>query len=124
PAAHAGLCAGRGAAVSGAGGIRDLRRCAARARPRRSEWPRPGARRTAGRLIAGAGMKAMLLAAGRGERMRPLTDSCPKPLLSVAGRPLVVWHLERLAAAGFTDVVINLSWLGEQIAERLGDGSR
>src|SRR5690606_1681481 len=69
-------------------------------------------------------MKAMLLAAGRGERMRPLTDSCPKPLLSVAGRPLIVWHLERLAAAGFTDVVINLSWLGEQIAERLGDGSR
>lgn len=69
-------------------------------------------------------MKAMLLAAGRGERMRPLTDTCPKPLLPVAGKPLVAWHLERLAAAGFTEVVINLSWLGEQIAAALGDGSR
>ena len=69
-------------------------------------------------------MKAMLLAAGRGERMRPLTDTCPKPLLPVAGKPLVAWHLERLAAAGFTEVVINLSWLGEQIAATLGDGAR
>jgi MurNAc alpha-1-phosphate uridylyltransferase len=69
-------------------------------------------------------MKVMLLAAGRGERMRPLTDACPKPLLPVAGKPLVVWHLERLAAAGFTEVVINLSWRGEQIAAALGDGSR
>jgi MurNAc alpha-1-phosphate uridylyltransferase len=69
-------------------------------------------------------MKVMLLAAGRGERMRPLTDTCPKPLLPVAGRPLVAWHLERLAAAGFTDIVVNLSWLGEQIAAALGDGSR
>jgi MurNAc alpha-1-phosphate uridylyltransferase len=69
-------------------------------------------------------MKAMLLAAGRGERMRPLTDACPKPLLPVAGKPLVQWHLERLAAAGFTEVVINLSWLGEQIAAALGDGAR
>jgi MurNAc alpha-1-phosphate uridylyltransferase len=69
-------------------------------------------------------MKAMLLAAGRGERMRPLTDRCPKPLLPVAGKPLIVWHLQRLAAAGFTEVVINLSWLGEQIADALGDGSR
>jgi MurNAc alpha-1-phosphate uridylyltransferase len=69
-------------------------------------------------------MKVMLLAAGRGERMRPLTDSCPKPLLSVAGKPLIIWQLERLAAAGFTEVVINLSWLGEQIAAVLGDGSR
>lgn len=68
-------------------------------------------------------MKAMLLAAGRGERMRPLTDSTPKPLLPVAGRPLIVWHLERLARAGITEVVINLSWLGEQIAAALGDGS-
>lgn len=65
----------------------------------------------------------MLLAAGRGERMRPLTDATPKPLLSVAGRPLVTWHLSRLAAAGILDVVINLSWLGEQIASALGDGS-
>lgn len=68
-------------------------------------------------------MKAMLLAAGRGERMRPLTDVTPKPLLSVAGRPLIAWHLARLAAAGIVDVVINLSWLGEQIAAALGDGS-
>jgi MurNAc alpha-1-phosphate uridylyltransferase len=69
-------------------------------------------------------MKVMLLAAGRGERMRPLTDACPKPLLKVAGKPLILWHIERLAAAGFTEVVINLSWLGEQIAAALGDGSR
>ncbi len=69
-------------------------------------------------------MKTMLLAAGRGERMRPLTDHCPKPLLKVAGKPLIVWHLERLAATGFTEIVINLSWLGEQIATALGDGSR
>lgn len=68
-------------------------------------------------------MKAMLLAAGRGERMRPLTDSTPKPLLPVAGRPLIDWHLSRLAGAGVRDVVINLSWLGEQIASALGDGA-
>jgi MurNAc alpha-1-phosphate uridylyltransferase len=68
-------------------------------------------------------VKTMLLAAGRGERMRPLTDQCPKPLLPVGGRPLIVWQLERLAAAGFTEVVINLSWLGEQIAAALGDGA-
>lgn len=69
-------------------------------------------------------MKVMLLAAGRGERMRPLTDACPKPLLPVAGKPLIAWQLERLAAAGFQDVVINLSWLGEQIESALGDGVR
>lgn len=68
-------------------------------------------------------MKAMLLAAGRGERMRPLTDVTPKPLLPVAGRPLVAWHLSRLAAAGIRDVVMNLSWLGEQIESALGDGA-
>ena len=69
-------------------------------------------------------MKAMLLAAGRGERMRPLTDARPKPLLEVSGRPLIEWHLERLAAAGFSEVVINLSWLGEQIPAALGQGER
>jgi MurNAc alpha-1-phosphate uridylyltransferase len=69
-------------------------------------------------------MKAMLLAAGRGERMRPLTDTCPKPLLQVAGKPLIAWHLERLAKAGIRDVVINLSWLGEMIADATGDGSQ
>jgi MurNAc alpha-1-phosphate uridylyltransferase len=68
-------------------------------------------------------MKAMLLAAGRGERMRPLTDVTPKPLLPVAGKPLVAWHLQKLASAGVSDVVINLSWLGEQIAAALGDGA-
>lgn len=68
-------------------------------------------------------MKVMLLAAGRGERMRPLTDACPKPLLPVADRPLIAWHLQRLAAAGLTQIVINLSWLGEQLAAALGDGA-
>lgn len=67
-------------------------------------------------------MRAMILAAGRGERMRPLTDACPKPLLPVAGKPLIVWHLERLAAAGFRHVVINHAHLGEHIEALLGDG--
>ena len=69
-------------------------------------------------------MRVMILAAGRGERMRPLTDATPKPLLALAGKPLIVWHLERLAAAGLRDVVINHAWLGEQIEAVLGDGSR
>jgi MurNAc alpha-1-phosphate uridylyltransferase len=69
-------------------------------------------------------MRVMILAAGRGERMRPLTDATPKPLLALAGKPLIVWHLERLAAAGLRDVVINHAWLGEQIEALLGDGSR
>lgn len=56
-------------------------------------------------------MKAMLLAAGRGERLRPITDSLPKPLVPVAGKPLIAWHLAALARAGIRDVVINLSWL-------------
>lgn len=68
-------------------------------------------------------MKAMILAAGRGERMRPLSDTTPKPLLTVAGKPLIVHHLERLAAAGIQDVVINLAYKGEQIEAALGDGS-
>ena len=69
-------------------------------------------------------MKAFILAAGRGERMRPLTDSTPKPLLMAGGKPLIVWHLERLAAAGFREVVINHAHLGERIEAALGDGSR
>ena len=69
-------------------------------------------------------MHAMILAAGRGERMRPLTDTRPKPLLAVGGKPLVQWHLERLAAAGFKEVVVNVSWLGQQIVDALGDGRR
>jgi len=68
--------------------------------------------------------KAMVLAAGRGERMRPITDTCPKPLVQVAGRALIEYHLEGLARAGIRDVVINLSWLGEQIREHLGQGER
>ncbi len=66
----------------------------------------------------------MILAAGRGERMRPLTDRCPKPLLRVGGRPLIVWHLEALARAGLREVVINHAHLGAQIEAALGDGSR
>jgi MurNAc alpha-1-phosphate uridylyltransferase len=68
-------------------------------------------------------MKAMILAAGRGERLRPLTDTTPKPLLEVRGKPLIVHHLEALARAGFDEIIINLSWLGEQIRSRLGDGA-
>lgn len=67
-------------------------------------------------------MKAMILAAGRGERMRPLTDTCPKPLLAVGGKPLIVWHIERLARAGVTDIVINHAHLGAQIEHALGQG--
>ncbi|MFN6962111.1 MAG: NDP-sugar synthase, partial [Rhodocyclaceae bacterium] len=64
----------------------------------------------------------MILAAGRGERMRPLTDRMPKPLLPVAGKPLIVWHLERLARAGFHELVINHAHLGSEIEALLGDG--
>ena len=69
-------------------------------------------------------MKAMLLAAGRGERLRPITDDIPKALVEAGGKPLIGWHLERLARAGFREVVINVSHLGERIVERLGDGGR
>ena len=69
-------------------------------------------------------MKAIILAAGRGERMRPLTDRIPKPLVPVAGKPLIAYHLEALARAGVRDIVINLSHLGAQIPAALGDGSR
>ena len=69
-------------------------------------------------------MKAIILAAGRGERMRPLTDTCPKPLLSVRGRPLIEWHLEGLARGGVREVVINTAWLEAQIVATLGDGAR
>ncbi len=68
-------------------------------------------------------MKAMIFAAGRGNRMRPLTDSCPKPLLEVRGRPLIVWHILNLVRAGIIEIVINHAYLGEQIEQRLGDGS-
>jgi len=69
-------------------------------------------------------MKAMILAAGRGERMRPLTDTCPKPLLKVRGRPLIVWHILNLVRAGITEIVINHAHLGHMLEEALGDGSQ
>ena len=69
-------------------------------------------------------MKAFILAAGRGERMRPLTDHTPKPLLPAGGKPLIVWHLERLAAAGFKEIVVNHAHLGSQIEAALGDGAQ
>jgi MurNAc alpha-1-phosphate uridylyltransferase len=69
-------------------------------------------------------MKAIVLAAGRGQRMRPLSDATPKPLLVVQGKPLIVWHLEALARGGVREVVVNTAWLEEQIVASLGDGSR
>ena len=69
-------------------------------------------------------MKALIFAAGLGERMRPLTDTTPKPLLEVAGKRLIEWHLEKLAACGIEDVVINTSWLATQFPQVLGDGAR
>jgi MurNAc alpha-1-phosphate uridylyltransferase len=67
---------------------------------------------------------AMILAAGRGERMRPLTDTTPKPLLVAGGKPLIVWQIEALARAGFRDIVINAAWLGDVLIGALGDGER
>ena len=69
-------------------------------------------------------MKAMILAAGRGERMRPLTDHTPKPLLKVAGKALIEYHIEGLVRAGFADIIINHAWLGEQFEQVLGSGER
>jgi len=68
--------------------------------------------------------KAMILAAGHGTRMRPLTDHTPKPLLKVGGKHLIIWHIEKLKKAGFTDIIINIAWLGDQIPQALGDGSQ
>jgi MurNAc alpha-1-phosphate uridylyltransferase len=69
-------------------------------------------------------MRAMILAAGRGQRMRPLTDTTPKPLLPVGGRPLIDWHLSALSRSGVEQVVVNVAWLGRQIVDYLGDGRR
>jgi N-acetyl-alpha-D-muramate 1-phosphate uridylyltransferase len=69
-------------------------------------------------------MKAMILAAGRGKRMRPLTDNCPKPLLRVNGIPLIEYHINNLVAAGIQDIVINHAWLGQQLVEHLGCGKQ
>ncbi|MFO1270908.1 MAG: nucleotidyltransferase family protein [Rubrivivax sp.] len=68
--------------------------------------------------------RALILAAGRGERMRPLSDRCPKPLLPLRGKPLIEWHLEALARAGVREVVVNTAWLEEQFPAALGDGAR
>lgn len=68
--------------------------------------------------------KAMILAAGKGERMRPLTDTTPKPLLEVGGKPLIVWHIEKLAKAGFDEIVINIAHLGDMIPKALVNGSK
>lgn len=75
-------------------------------------------------MSGGRPPRALVLAAGRGERMRPLSDATPKPLLAVRGRPLIEWHLIALAAAGVREVVINTAWLEERIVAALGDGSR
>lgn len=69
-------------------------------------------------------MRAMILAAGRGERMRPLTDTAPKPLLAAGGKPLIQYHIESLTAAGVREIVINLAWQGAMLRDALGDGSR
>ncbi|AVH48422.1 N-acetylmuramate alpha-1-phosphate uridylyltransferase MurU [Acinetobacter sp. SWBY1] len=69
-------------------------------------------------------MKAMILAAGMGNRMRPLTLHTPKPLLEVGGKPLIVWHIEKLQKIGVQEIVINTAWLGEKLAYALGDGSQ
>jgi MurNAc alpha-1-phosphate uridylyltransferase len=74
--------------------------------------------------MAPANLTALILAAGRGERMRPLTDRTPKPLLHVHGKPLIEWHLEALARAGVREVVINTAWLEEQFPAALGHGER
>ncbi|RLV58430.1 nucleotidyltransferase family protein [Parashewanella curva] len=69
-------------------------------------------------------MKAMILAAGRGQRLRPLTNTLPKPLVPVNGKPLIVYHLEKLAAIGIKEVVINIAWLGHKISDALGNGDQ
>jgi MurNAc alpha-1-phosphate uridylyltransferase len=84
--------------------------------PVQAHWPPPPEEDT-------NPVKAIVLCAGRGERLRPITDTVPKPLVEVAGRPLVGYHLEALARAGVREVVINLSWLGERLREALGDGA-
>ncbi len=75
-------------------------------------------------MTQASSVRAMILAAGRGERMRPLTDTTPKPLLQVGGKPLIEYHIEALAAAGVSLIVINLAWKGELLRDALGDGQR
>ena len=69
-------------------------------------------------------MNAMILAAGRGKRMMPLTAELPKPMLKVNGKPLIEYHIERLKVAGITDIVVNLAWQGDKITQYFGDGSK
>src|SRR4029078_6841629 len=90
-------------------------------RARRGRAPRARARQRAGGQRT---MKAIILAAGRGRRMRPLSDTCPKPLLEGHGKRLIEWHLEALAEAGVRQVVVNTAWLEEEIVETIGDGGR
>ena len=94
--------------------------------PQPSDERRPAGRDHAQRADARVSHqpRAIVLAAGRGERMRPLTDSVPKPLLKVAGKPLIEWQIDALARAGVRDVVVNTAWLEEQFPAALGDGSR
>src|SRR5689334_9637993 len=93
--------------------------------PQRAQRTRTRPGRPGGRLKpAPSPVRAMILAAGRGERMRPLTDTTPKPLLEVRGKPLLEWHLVGLARAGVREVVINTAWLESRIVDTLGDGSR
>ena len=75
-------------------------------------------------MNAAAPLKAIVLAAGRGERMRPLTDHTPKPLLPVHGKPLIEWHIEALATSGVREIVVNTAWLEDRIVATLGDGAR
>src|SRR4051812_25890604 len=98
-------------------------RCRALQRARRARDParHDGRPRSSGRVYV---LKAMILAAGRGERMRPLTDAKPKPMLEAAGKPIIVWTIEALARAGFRELVINVSHFGEVIERGLGDGRR
>lgn len=98
--------------------------CSGRATPHRGPDNPPHAPTAAPLLHRRARVKALILAAGRGARMRPLTDAVPKPLLPVRGKPLIEWHLEALARAGVRHVVINTAWLEEAIVAALGDGAR
>ena len=112
-----------GGAANGAAGI--WRRARAPPAPRSTDRRRPRFdNRPMSAASSSRALRAMILAAGRGERMRPLTDRCPKPLLPVRGKPLIEWHLEALARGGVREVVVNTAWLEERLVEALGDGSR
>src|SRR5882757_6721386 len=119
PAARARLCAGYCIKLCGNRAVRRLHRRAHRPAVQKRAAARAGMSMASERPRA-----AMILAAGRGERMRPLTDTTPKPLLRVHGQPLIERHVKRLVHAGMERIVINLAWLGGQIRDYLGDGAR